>query len=91
MQFVHKTFEVHEAHSAGQSSHTLVSLYIFLGHSIMHWKLYKIPVKQLRHVLVVLAHVLQGAVHEMQVLFKNSSYNPYPQSVTHLLVELKKK
>ena len=85
------TLEVQEAHSTGQSWHTLVSLYIFFGQSMMHWKLYKMPVMQLRHVFVVLVHVLHGAVHDMQVRFRYSSYKPYPQSVTHLLVELKKK
>ena len=40
---------------------------------------------------VVFAHVLHGDVHDIHVLFKNSSYKPSPQSVTHLFVELKKK
>lgn len=47
------------------------------------------PVKQLRQVLVVLVQVLHGVVQEMHVLFKNSSYRPYPQSRVHLLVELR--
>lgn len=70
MQFVHDTFEVQAAHSAGHYRHTLVSLYIFLGHSIIHWKLYNIPVRQLKHVFVVLVHVLHGAVHDMHVLLR---------------------
>lgn len=73
VQLVHVTLLVHDEHSAGQSWHTLVSLYIFLGHSVMHMLLYRIPVIQLRHVLVVLVQVLHGAEHEMHVWLRYSS------------------
>ncbi len=76
MQLVHKTFDEQAEHSVGQSLHMLVSLYILVGHSLIHRLLYNMPVKQLRQVFVVFEHVLHGAVHEMQVWFMYSSYRP---------------
>lgn len=80
---VHTTAEVQEEHYVGQLEQIFVLLYIFAGHFKMQTLFNKIPVKQLKHVLVEFTQVLQGLVQAIQVCVMKSLYNPRPQSSRH--------
>jgi hypothetical protein len=62
MQLVQIDKDVQASQVAGQSVQVFERLNILSGHGSMHIFPNKIPVKQLKHVFVVLTQVLQGAV-----------------------------
>lgn len=64
---MHTTVDVQEEHYVGQLKQIFVLLYIFAGHSEIHTLLSRIPVRQLKQVLVELTQVLQGLVQAMHV------------------------
>jgi hypothetical protein len=62
MQLVQFDKDTQLSQVAGQSVQVLERLNILSGHGSIHVFPNNIPVKQLKHVLVVLTQVLQGAV-----------------------------
>jgi hypothetical protein len=62
MQLVQFAKDVQLSHVSGQSLHVFDKLNILSGHGSMQMLPNKIPLKQLKHVFVVLMQVLHGAV-----------------------------